>query len=265
MIVICTWNIRRATKKSSAWDYFSKFNPDISLLQEINSIPEFILNDYSVLQKKALGKTGNPQVFSTVILVKGTINYEIELSTQWDWLNDELKLFDGNLLAANITLSNGESFNVYSVYSPAWPIDKNRLTGIDVTEVKLKNNPDIWATELLWASLLNQDLKSAPWIIGGDLNSSVTFDYMLGNQPRGNQEIQDRMTDMGFKEALASFQGQLTPTFRNPKGGKIIHQMDHVFLSLNLHSRLNNCYVGEHHQVFGQSLSDHLPIITELI
>ena len=44
----------------------------------------------------------------------------------------------------------------------------------------------------------------------------------------------DRMNALGLTEALRSKAGKLVPTFRNPKGGKIIRQLDHHYLSQNL-------------------------------
>ena len=72
---------------------------------------------------------------------------------------------------------------------PAWPIDPERLKGVDVKGIKLSNNPDVWVTEILWVALLNENLNELPWIVAGYLNSSVTFDTLWGDGPRGNQEI----------------------------------------------------------------------------
>jgi hypothetical protein len=57
-------------------------------------------------------------------------------------------------------------------------------------------------TEILWSAILNENIKDLPWIVAGDLNSSVTFDTMWQEGPRGNQEIQDRMSALGFTECL---------------------------------------------------------------
>jgi len=129
--------------------------------------------------------------------------------------------------------------------------------------VKLKQNPDVWVTELMWAALRNEQLDGVPWIVAGDLNSSITFDTLWGDGPRGNQEIQDRVSALGFVECLRHDQGQLTPTFRNPKGGEIIHQMDHLFVTARLIERLITCVVGDPEIVFAGALSDHLPIIAD--
>jgi endonuclease/exonuclease/phosphatase family metal-dependent hydrolase len=211
------------------------------------------------------GKSDKPQRFSTAILVRGLIREEIHLSSSHDWVNDELRRFAGNLVAAKIALDSGERFRVMCVYVPPWPIDRARLKEFDVSQVKLKNNRDVWVTELMWAALDNVQRDGMPWVVAGDLNSSITFDTLWRDGPRGNQEVQDRMSALGFVECLRSAQGRLTPTFENPKDGKVIHQMDHLFLPQRLVSRLATCRAGDPEVVFGESLSDHLPIIADLV
>lgn len=178
-------------------------------------------------------------------------------------MNDELRRFEGNLVAAEVALESGERFKVMSVYCPAWPVDPERLQGVDVSAVKLENNPDMWCTELMWAALCNERLDGVPWIVGGDLNSSPTFDWMWADGPRGNKEVQQRMDKLGFVECLRHAEGCLTPTFRNPKGGKIIHQLDHLYVPKALIERLTACSVGDPKEVFDKSLSDHLPILAD--
>ena len=264
MMRICTWNMRRATKGSkAAWSYLQELDPDVACLQEINSIPDAVSSRYAVLKRRAHGKSGKPQRFSTALLIRGAIEKAIALSSSWDWVNDELQRFDGNLVAAEVALKSGERLRVMSVYSPAWPVDPIRLKDVDVSPVKLPQNPDVWVTELMWAALCNVQLDGKPWVVAGDLNSSITFDTLWGDGPRGNQEIQDRMSALGFVECLHFSQGQLTPTFRNPSGGQVIHQIDHVFVSKALTERLVSCAVGDSNVVFGEALSDHLPIIAD--
>jgi endonuclease/exonuclease/phosphatase family metal-dependent hydrolase len=217
-----------------------------------------VLSEYDSLFRFAIGKTDRPQKFGTAVLVKGRIEREVELTSEWDWVNDELARFRGNLVTAEVVLHSGLRLYVCSAYSPAWPVAKERLEGIDVMPVKLKLNPVVWVTEILWAALKNVTYGEVPWIVAGDLNSSVTFDY---RSPRGNQEIQDRMTALGYVELLHALQGQLTPTFKNATGGKVIHQMDHLFVTRPFSDRCMDCNIGDASRVLEQSMSDHLPII----
>lgn len=262
---VLVWNVRRANQKNhEVWHYFTEIAPDIALLQEVVSLPQTITSRYSVLQRKSRNRNGKDQRFSTAILVKGTINQPHYFATKWDWVNQELQNFGGNIVAAKVTLESGTVLQAVSVYSPAWPVfDRKRVEELDTRGIQLKNNPDIWLTEILYAALLSENLGGIPWLVGGDLNSSVTFDTLWKGGPRGNQEIQDRMLALGLKECLRLAQGELTPTFKNPSNKKIIHQMDHLFATNDLTDNLIFCETGQAERVFDGSLSDHLPIIAE--
>ena len=257
--------MRRATADSPAWAYMLGQKPDLALLQEVGAIPNYVAPEYGHVARLATGKTGRPQRFSTAILVRGSINDPIPLSSDWDWVNSEIERFHGNIVAYDVTLRNGASLKAISVYSPAWPIDPDRLEGVDVQDVKLQYSPDVWLTEILWAALLGcSHNRESPWIVAGDLNSSETFDHLWPYGPHGNKEVLDRMTELGFTECLRHINGEVVPTFRNPRGGKVIHQMDHLFVSPVLAKRLQACETGDPSVVFGESLSDHLPIMAQI-
>src|SRR5260370_40207071 len=134
-------------------------------------------------------------------------------------------------------------------------IDRQRLSGRDVTGVRLTLNRDVYVMDLLWTSLKYQrsDLDQ-PWIIAGDLNLSETFDLWRGG-PRGNREYLDRMRGLGLIECLRQSKGRLTPTFRNPHGGGFKHQIDHVFVSPVLAERLVNCDTASFERGFNSGLS----------
>src|SRR5690606_22160307 len=108
------------------------------------------------------------------------------------------------------------------------------------------------------------------WIVGGDYNSSETFDkewqdehgVKYGIRSSGNREIFNRMNALGFTECLRKFNDRIIPTFKHSRN-KIIHQLDHLYVLNNLYSRLKQCNVGDASIIFGNSLSDHLPIIAD--
>jgi hypothetical protein len=52
-----------------------------------------------------------------------------------------------------------------------------------VAAIKLSLSRSVWGTELLWEALRNETLNKLPWLIGGDRNSSVTFDTMWALDP----------------------------------------------------------------------------------
>ena len=100
---IVVWNMRRATRNATLpWDYFLELAPDLALLQEVSSIPDRVLSGYETVHRFACGKTGRPQRFGTAVLVRGAIEEEIRLSSEWDWLNGEFERFRGNLMAVRV-------------------------------------------------------------------------------------------------------------------------------------------------------------------
>jgi exonuclease III len=268
---IITWNIHRAKADNAVWEVILRLRPDIALLQEVGVIPQKIGNSFSVLSRRAIYKNGKPQRFSTSVLVSGNIVGEFELASECEWVNRELDFFRGNLIGCTVQPNNGQVFKVVSVYSPAWPVDRERLSLIDVTKVKTKTNPDVWAADILWAALKPAISKDETWVVGGDFNSSETFDAdwqdrnetVYGIRSSGNAEMLERMDRMGLCECLRKYNnGRIIPTFRHSSGA-VKHQIDHLFVSEGYYPRLEACIPGDAAVIFGQSLSDHLPIVAD--
>lgn len=267
---VITWNIHRASQQSPVWKLLSELKPDIVLLQEVGSIPEEIKKIYKILSRVAITKAVTPQKFSTAILVKGNIIKEVTLKSKYDWVNKELEFFKGNFISCAVHLQNQEPVNIVSVYSPAWPVSKKRLKGIDVTPVKLSLNPDVWGSEIIWSALKNTISNNEAWIAGGDYNISETFDInwqdinkvRYGIRCYGSMEMLERMNHLGFTECLRGYYGKIVPTFKH-SSGKINHQIDHLFVTNSLYSQIQTCTVGDQSIIFGNSLSDHLPVIAD--
>jgi len=257
---VLTWNIRRANKHNlKVWEKIKDINADILLLQEVGSIPIYIQKNYNSVLENPIKKSGESQNFHTAILVKGKICSKIVLSSKYDWVNKELAIFSGNLVSFRVKVKN-QYINLISVYSPAWCINKNKYTNNEIKGIKLNKNDDIWCTELLWDSLKNAlPVSIHPWIISGDFNSSPTFDKTFSS---GNQEIIDRMYSLDLHDCLQEYNKGLTPTFKNSKGGKVIHQLDYVYTTKDLFKKMIKSVTLDQNEIFNNSLSDHLPIIT---
>lgn len=119
-------------------------------------------------------------------------------------------------------------------------------------------------TDILWSALKSSGIKEDEnQIVSGDFNSSVIFDYLQVGGPRGNQEIIDRMNRIGFRECLFTRTGKLVPTFKNPKGGKVIHQLNHIYVFGKMLAAMENSFAGNTLHIFENSISDHLPIIAD--
>lgn len=270
---IITWNVKSSNKKRmDTWNIILNEEPDLILLQELGiTLPKEIEDKYEILKRNAIYKNGNPQRFSTAVLInkqKGKIINEIKLESDYEWINKELEFFKGNFIACKVQISNQE-YNVVSVYSPAWPVDKKNYDEIDVSKIKLKDNKKIWATEILWAALKKMVKTNENWIVGGDYNISETFDrtwqkdhnIRFGLRSGGNREILDRMINLGFKECLREYNNRIVPTFKHPRGSKV-HQMDHLWVSNRIYDKIVSAKVGENY-ILEKKISDHLPIITE--
>ena len=67
--------------------------------------------------------------------MKGSINGAAHLSSEFDWINDELRFVGGNLVCCACVLNDKSWFDVASVYSPAWPVGKEGLASVDVSPV----------------------------------------------------------------------------------------------------------------------------------
>jgi endonuclease/exonuclease/phosphatase family metal-dependent hydrolase len=260
---VVTWNCRKASAHSPLWDYLAEINPDIAVLQEVAGWPARFSSAYQSLHRVPIRKSGAPQAFKSVILIRGKVLSGLELHSQVPWVDAELSRFAGNLLAVVAKPEAGPPLNVICVYSPAWPVDRRRLADVDTSSVRLKLNRDVWVGDLLW-SALRQTLpqRGGQWLIAGDFNLCETFDAWRGG-PRGNREYLDRMQHLGLVDCLRHAQGTLTPTFRTLRSGKVTAQIDYMFVTRDLQSRLIGCQTGSRERVFGQGLSDHLPVIAD--
>lgn len=196
-------------------------------------------------------------------MVRGRIGEPISLKGLSDWVDAELERFGGNLICRDLFPRDAPPLKAVSVYSPAWEIDRKRLAHVDVSGMRLTTNPDVWLADILWASLRHHKLSPTErWIVGGDFNLSETFDQSNWSAG-GNREYLDRMAALGLTECLRKARGALTPTFRTTAGRAVKHQIDHLFVTESLASRLVACDTGSRERVFEKELSDHLPVVAD--
>jgi hypothetical protein len=199
---VLTWNCWRAVAGSGVWDYLLELSPDVAFLQEVGTIPTKVLAEFECQQQPAIYKTGRPQQFSTVLMVRGHIGDPISLQAPSNLVNADLDRFAGNLVCRELFPHDGSMIKAVSVYSPAWPI---------------AHNPDVWLSDILLKSLryhIPGSLDS--WIVAGDFNLSETFDQESWSAG-GNREYLDQLSEFGLTECLRKHKGALTPTFRNTK------------------------------------------------
>jgi len=134
---IITWNCRRAAATSGLWDHLLELDPDVALLQDYGAVPNSVLEHYAHdANDKVFGSDRAPR-FMTGILVKGAHTQEILLPAPTEWVSRELQNFSEFFTAKVVTQGNGIKLKVLSVYSPAFPIDRTRLAGIDTAGIQL--------------------------------------------------------------------------------------------------------------------------------
>lgn len=264
VIRVLTWNCRRASDHSTAWDYLLELDPDIALLQDFGTIPNRVLEVYATAPDmiSALDAGRKPKYFAE-ILAKGIVSRQLDLPAPEEWIKRELEAYKDFFTARHVTLESGVHLTAMSVYSPAFALDTPRLDGVDTSSIRLPQLNEIYGTELLWATLSRMRIRpDERFVVAGDFNSSETFD---NPKPRGNRVVMDRLKALGLTETLRESRGHLTPTFRTTYGGYITHQLDHLYVSEKLRSELTRCDVGSAERVFGPRpmLSDHLPIVAE--
>lgn len=262
---VVTWNMHGArASRQPAWEYLLELKPDIALLQEVGEIPLQVAAQFECKEVYAVRQNGRPQKFKTALLVRGRITDEVVLLSCEPWIERELRRFSGNLLSFRVEPEFGPTLNAIDVYNPAWPLDRSASQDVDTSAVRLKHQTrDVWLADLLWFSLgLLFERHPEPWIVAGDFNLSESFDEWPGG-PHGNREYLDRMADLGLVECLRQFAGKQVPTFKNPDGGAVLHQIDHMFVSSALAAGLTSATTGSQEHVFGASLSDHLPVIAD--
>ena len=261
---VVTWNCRRASTTSHLWDYLLELNPDIALLQDFGSIPKRVLDAYAhAANRRSPAADRAPRHMSGVLLRAGTA-LDLDLPAPAEWVAQELDTWAEYFTAKVVTLPSGAILRVMSVYSPAFPVDRARMELVDTAGIQLTQNRDVWGTELMWATLKAMDVGADdPFLVGGDLNSSESLDWSA-SKPRGNLEVMERMNALGCRDCLRAFTGQLTPTFRSPRG-ELIHQLDHLYATAPLSGSLTQCRLGSAERVLqsNPSLSDHLPIVAD--
>jgi hypothetical protein len=163
---------------------------------------------------------------------------------------------DGWLASATIAIPTMGPVLVAAVHSPSYPIERSRLTGIDVTAMKLKKNPDLWFLDVLFYFLKQR--RAIPLLVGGDFNASRLLDETLGD--RGNNEFFDRIAAEGFLSLHRRFHDADERTFSQEGRGP--HQLDYLYADGQVASAVTRCDVIPYEQVEG--LSDHAPLVADI-
>lgn len=261
---IATWNMAywsHTKHHEAAWHWMMhELKPDVLLVQEA-VIPEWVRAGFGVHFVQALDDIRQPWG-TGIVTTHPFVPARVPALDQWfasipssatgKSERAAIHQADNWFVAAHVDFPNLGTVLVGSIHSPAFPIEKSRLHGIDISAMKLKKNPDLWFLDVVFHHL--RPLLGQRLIVGGDFNASRLLDTTLGE--RGNNEFFDRIGDEGFISLHRLFHGADERTYF--KTGKAPHQLDYVYADTPLAAVCRACAVlpcGEY--------SDHAPLIAE--
>ena len=258
-----TWNVNRATEsRASLWEVLRRENPDIAMLQEVNRMPDWVLSRYNCHARHPRYSSDGVAQFQTVVLSRWTLSSEPFLVSDLEWVNRIQTECCGSILECKVVREPGDELYVVSVHSPAFPVQNEFLTGVDISNIKLRNCPSVFFTEILWSLLRHTDIGSdTNWIVAGDFNCSEKLDIPHDG---GNREVMERLNAIGLRDCLGEFTGRPEPTFQNTNKD-VEHQLDYCYANGPMLARLRTARVLSKKEVFDRvpRLSDHLPILCE--
>ena len=260
---VITWNVNKASlSRDRVWEMLEQEDADIVLLQEVTRVPDAILRCYNCHARFPRFFGGHNARFQTAVLSKWRMNTAPFLVSELDGINDIHNRRYGWIHECSVYDDESKRYQVVSVHSPAFSVPLAETNYADFRAIKLKNNPELWFTEILWALLKNASLgNDTNWIVGGDFNSSVDFDRL---QDRGNQEIIERLNDLGLTDCLSRHNGRPVPTFQH-SNKSAEHQLDYLYVNDPLLNRLKSARVPGREEIFDTDprVSDHLPLVCE--
>lgn len=260
-----TWNMAywsHGQKHNDAWRWvLGELRPDVLLCQEA-VVPDWVRAEYSVTWERAY-PTGR-QLWGTGIVtrlpcaparVPGLDEWlaAIPASVPDTTEKSGIHRADGWLATASVKFPSLGEVLVASLHNPAFPIEKARLAGIDIANMKLKRNPDLWFLDALLFFL--KPILGSGFLLGGDFNASRLLDVTLGE--RGNDELFDRIAGEGFISLHRLFHDADERTFFHPR--RAHHQLDYVYADAPVAKHATACTVHP-----PTDFSDHAPMIAEL-
>ena len=260
---VITWNVNKASlSRNGVWEVLEREDADIVLLQEVTRIPDQILRRYNCHARFPKFFGGHNARFQTAVLSRWKMSTTPFLTSELRGVNELHDARYGWIHECVVYGDEGKRYQVVSVHSPAFAVPRGEIDDADFRAIKLKKNPKLWFTEILWSLLQNASLgDETNWIVGGDFNSSVNFDRP---HDRGNREIIDRLTALGLTDCLSHHNGHSVPTFQH-SSKSVEHQLDYLYVNKPLLNRLTSPRVPGREEVFDTHprVSDHLPIVCE--
>ncbi|MCC7542417.1 MAG: endonuclease/exonuclease/phosphatase family protein [Deltaproteobacteria bacterium] len=264
---VATWNMgywSYRARHEDAWRWIlDHLNPDVLLAQECLP-PAWLGRDHAVVFDRAY-PSGNQTWGSAVVSrLPATPRRLVDVD---DWFRlvpmtvpgkngiAGIHRADGWITAAEVVTPGLGPVLTLSVHSPAYPLEDSRLTGIDISGMKLKRNPHLWLLDVLFYFLRSR--LGSPLLVGGDFNYSRLLDDRNGEG--GNAEFFDRVASEGFVSLHRRFHEQDEQTYFHPRRRK--HQLDYLYSSASVGEHATACSVTPYEQV--REFSDHAPLVCD--
>jgi len=232
MVKIVTWNMcywRHRKNLQNSWNYLSEeINPDIVLAQETVP-PPTLLN----LKHYVWDEIGGNRNWGSGIFSKHPIE-RVEFDNN----------YHGAVVAVEVTLSS-----------------EVKLTAISIHAI-IEHGYSIIPLHRIFSDLtllLEGKMGKRHIILGGDFNASLQWDEQQPGQ--SHRILFERVENFGLVNCLKRFYDHPVQTYRHIEGDKP-WQLDYLFLSMQLESKLEKCYVLENPAIL--ALSDHNPVVAHL-
>jgi endonuclease/exonuclease/phosphatase family metal-dependent hydrolase len=258
---IITWNMGCAfgwkyrSAHADAWRTVEDLNPDVALLQETGTLPDWV--DRSRIIAVARNPGG---AFHTVVYVRHGRGVQIPP------VAGLAAMLGGQVVLAEIAEVAGSPIVVGSVHTRTGPPAEPELgmfAALSVeerTQLALPEDSGSWNATII-QSAIAAATSSGRFVIGGDFNLAWRFDEVDSGLPRHWAAAQFRaMRDAGWRRPHLKFHAGEERTFF--RGSRELFQLDHFFTDQMTYDAATRCEVIRLDEL--GRLSDHAPLLLEI-
>jgi len=225
---------RNQAQRDAAWNYLLNIlKPDIALLQECVPKAEFE-SHYNLIYREI----GGHRKWGSAIIARNLLPIQEVVFNN---------AYEGAVIAADVTLSDGSQLTVISLYGI---IDDDGYATTTLHRMLSDLTP-----------LLNGRKGRNSFLVGGDYNASTQCDDHYGYRYPSHRLFFERLEDFGLVNCTARFHSEHVQTNRHRKS-EVPWQNDYLHVSKKMAERLVSCDVIDNADV--QELSDHNPVVATL-
>lgn len=239
-----------ATGHTNAWRWLNDLDVDIALVQEAVRTDQAVAHWDSVIWSSKYGRN-----WGSAVLTRGMSYRAWEVPTTCPWL----RAVGGAACVAEPEEPGG--LWLASIHSSAGSWKETELPSLPSLDGIARCSADgseLWEIEVV-AHELRDVLRDKPFIVGGDLNSSLTFDKNYGG--RENEVLFANLAGSGYVDLRPRHELDEVQTYFKP--GAHPYQLDHVYADTGTEVRVTSWEVLTD-VAAGLGLSDHAPILITL-